>query len=99
MDKTGWLTHYLHTTQYAVTEFSHIIDLDKPDSIPGIFVQFDIEPINLQITAKKLGTVQFITRLCGVFGGMFVVVGIVLNITQTFTRFFHQKLFSNKKEF
>jgi hypothetical protein len=68
--------------QYAVTEYSHLMNANRPDSVPGIFVQFEIEPITLQITASKLGTIQFITRLCGVFGGVFVVVGMLLHFSQ-----------------
>lgn len=65
------------TNQYAVTEFNHKLDPDNPDAMPGIFLKYDIEPLLLRITQYRLGIVQFITRTCGVIGGVFVTTGMI----------------------
>jgi endoplasmic reticulum-Golgi intermediate compartment protein 2 len=62
----------LYTTQYAVTELSHLIEENRPDSIPGVFVRFEMELIVVKITATRHGVMQFITRLCGIVGGYLV---------------------------
>ncbi|KAI8909015.1 endoplasmic reticulum vesicle transporter-domain-containing protein [Gorgonomyces haynaldii] len=76
------------TNQYAVTEFAHVIDIEKPDSVPGIFVQYDIEPISVRITANRMSLLQFLTRLCGVVGGVFIVFGMCLRAYQSLVSFF-----------
>lgn len=81
IDRLTWvMSKVIYTTQYAVTEFNHTINPEKPDALPGIFVQYDIEPISVKITATRIGTIQFITRLCGIVGGVFVVFGMLLRL-------------------
>lgn len=59
----------LVTNQYAVTEFSHIVDPNKPDALPGIFIKYNLEPISVRVTQQHTGLIQFITRTCGIIGG------------------------------
>ncbi|EGF81798.1 hypothetical protein BATDEDRAFT_86854 [Batrachochytrium dendrobatidis JAM81] len=68
----------LLTNQYAVTEFSHAVDPQNPDALPGIFIKYHIEPISVRITESRLGLVQFTTRMCGIIGGAFVTIGAIL---------------------
>ncbi|KAH9248216.1 hypothetical protein BASA81_014137 [Batrachochytrium salamandrivorans] len=70
----------LLTNQYAVTEFSHAVDPENPDVLPGIFIKYHIEPISVRITESRLGLVQFTTRICGIIGGAFVTIGAILAI-------------------
>ena len=57
------------TNQYAVTEFFHEVDEQKPDTFPGIFIKYNIEPILVRITDTRQSLVQFIKRICGIIGG------------------------------
>ncbi|KAI8898274.1 endoplasmic reticulum vesicle transporter-domain-containing protein [Globomyces pollinis-pini] len=57
------------TNQYAVTEFSHPVDPNNPDALPGIFIKYNIEPILVRITQLRRGFIEFITRTCGIIGG------------------------------
>jgi hypothetical protein len=84
IDRINFFTNHLNTMQYAVTEYSHNVVLDGPrsDSLPGIYFLFGIEPITLTITARKLSTLEFLTRISGIVGGIFVVVGMLLKLCQ-----------------
>lgn len=47
IDNTVVFGGFLVTNQYAVTEFSHEIDPNRPDAMPGIFIKYDIEPLSV----------------------------------------------------
>ncbi|CAG8495497.1 10155_t:CDS:2 [Racocetra fulgida] len=68
----------LLTNQYAVTDYTRIIDETKPTGVPGIFFKYDIEPISVRITEKSVTFAKFLTRLCGLVGGVWVTAGFVL---------------------
>jgi nitrogen fixation protein FixH len=76
------------TNQYAVTEFNHAVDENNPDAVPGIFLKYDIEPIAVRVTQFRPGFVQFVTRTCGIIGGIFVTAGVFLRFVNWFQRFF-----------
>jgi hypothetical protein len=46
----------------------------------GIFMTYEIEPILVQITESRGGFMHFLTRMCGVVGGIYVTVGLLNNI-------------------
>ncbi|KAI8918695.1 endoplasmic reticulum vesicle transporter-domain-containing protein [Entophlyctis helioformis] len=71
------------TNQYAVTEFSHAIDPETPDTLPGIFVKYNIEPVLVRVTEYRQPLIPFITRMCGIVGGAFVTIGAILNAVHT----------------
>lgn len=62
---------YLYTNQYAVTEFSHAVDPEKPDALPGIFIKYDLEALSVKVIQSRRGIIQFLTRSFGVIGGTF----------------------------
>ena len=76
----------LLTNQYAVTEHQHTINQEHPDNFPGIFIKYSIEPISVRITARKRGLVEFITRFCGIIGGIYVTFGALVSFTKFVTK-------------
>lgn len=70
-------TNTILTSQYAVTDYYRTLD-DRPghQGLPGVFLKYDIEPISVRVTAARQGFFHFITRLCGIIGGIFVTVGM-----------------------
>ncbi|CAG8570816.1 10996_t:CDS:2 [Cetraspora pellucida] len=68
----------LLTNQYAVTDYTRIIDETKQPGVPGIFFKYDMEPISVRITEKSTTFTKFLTRLCGLVGGVWVTAGFVL---------------------
>ena len=75
---TMFFESVLLTNQYSVTEHYKSMDPDHPESFPGIFIKYEIEPISVRITAKHLGFIQFLTRFCGIIGGVFVSAGYIM---------------------
>lgn len=63
-----------------MTEFNHAVDPNNPDAIPGIFLKYNLEPLAVKVTQYRGSLVDFITRTCGIIGGVFVTSGIVLRL-------------------
>ncbi|TKA26506.1 hypothetical protein B0A50_05343 [Salinomyces thailandicus] len=60
------------TNQYAVNEQSHSV---PENSVPGVFVKFDIEPIQLVIAEEWRGILGLGVRLVNVVSGVLVAGG------------------------
>jgi len=64
--------HAIKTNQYAVTSQSHAV----PDqSVPGVFVKFDIEPITLSVVEEWGGFWPLVIRLVNIISGVMVAGG------------------------
>ncbi|KAF3912581.1 hypothetical protein ABW21_db0205856 [Orbilia brochopaga] len=68
----------LHTNQYSVTEQGRSM---SPQSVPGIFFKFDVEPIKLTISDSSTSWIYFIVRLANVIGGVMVAGGWLYKIS------------------
>lgn len=62
------LGHKIDTNQYSVRLFE---TTDK--YIPGIFFQYDFEPIKMIVIEKRLSFFQFVIRLVTIIGGLWVI--------------------------
>lgn len=69
----------LHTHQYSVTDYARPIEHGK--GVPGIFIKYDIEPLQMTIRERSVSLVQFLVRLAGVVGGVWVCVGYAFRVT------------------
>jgi hypothetical protein len=67
--KSIFSTHAIKTNQYAVTSQSHAV---PENSVPGVFVKFDIEPIMLAVVEAQGGFWRLIVRLVNVVSGVMV---------------------------
>ena len=92
IDNTRWFFQkVLLTNQYAVTEHQRTLNVQHPDAFPGIFINYALEPISVRITARKHGFVQFITRFCGIIGGVYVTLGILVTLGKWFSKHLSEK--------
>ncbi|KAJ8112665.1 hypothetical protein OPT61_g5012 [Boeremia exigua] len=64
--------HAIRTNQYAVTSQSHTV---PEQSVPGVFVKFDIEPITLSIIEEWGGFWPLVVRLVNIISGVMVAGG------------------------
>ncbi|KAH6625488.1 endoplasmic reticulum vesicle transporter-domain-containing protein [Boeremia exigua] len=64
--------HAIKTNQYAVTSQSHTV---PEQSVPGVFVKFDIEPILLSVVEEWGGFWRLVVRLVNVISGVMVAGG------------------------
>ena len=46
-------------------------------SAPGIYFYYDFYPVSVNYEETKPGFLQFVTRICGIIGGVFTVAGVV----------------------
>ncbi|TPX50431.1 hypothetical protein SeLEV6574_g00904 [Synchytrium endobioticum] len=69
------------TNQYAVTDYQRSIDhLRGAQGTPGIFIRYEIEALSVRITETRSSSfLHFVTRMCGIVGGVFVTAGMLLN--------------------
>ena len=75
----------LHTHQYSVTDYTREIEHGK--GVPGIFIKYDIEPLMMTVRERGTSLVQFLVRLAGVLGGVWVCVGYAFRVTSRLTSF------------
>ncbi|OMH80579.1 ER-derived vesicles protein 41 [Zancudomyces culisetae] len=63
------------TNQYAVNTYkSEIVD---DSAHPGIYFNYDVEPIAVRVKEVRVPISKFIVRLCSVVGGAFVMIGFL----------------------
>lgn len=67
------------TNQYAVTEQSHHV---PENAVPGIFVKFDIEPIQLTIAEEWSSFPSLFIRLVNVISGVLVAGGWLYTMSE-----------------
>lgn len=53
----------------------------NPQSVPGIFFKFDIEPIQLNISDSHTSFLYFLVRLANIIGGVMVAGGWLYKIS------------------
>ncbi|XP_052797939.1 endoplasmic reticulum-Golgi intermediate compartment protein 2-like isoform X1 [Mya arenaria] len=76
--KVRTYTNNVDTYQYSVTERNRAIDHSSGShGVPGIFVKYDLFPFKIVVTEGHLPYSQFLVRLCGIVGGIFVVSGLL----------------------
>ena len=68
----------LASCQYSVTDqFKSAHDPSKGFVLPGVFFIYDISPIMVKFTEKRVSFTYFLTSLCAIVGGVFTVAGIL----------------------
>ena len=67
------------TNQYAVTQQSHPV---PENSVPGVFMKFDIEPILLTIAEEWSSIPSLFIRLVNVISGVLVAGGWLFQISE-----------------
>ena len=70
------------TNQYAVTEQVDVAN-KQSNQPPGLFFKYDIEPIALTITDRRMPFTQFFVRLINILGGVVVCTGWLYKIFET----------------
>ena len=70
---------HVFTNQYAVTEQSHPV---PENMVPGVFVKFDIEPIQLTIAEEWASIPSLFIRLVNVVSGILVAGGWCFQLSE-----------------
>lgn len=68
----------LDTYQFSVTERNRTINHSGGShGVPGIFVKYDLTALKIRVREEHKPYWQFLVRLCGIIGGIFVVSGLL----------------------
>ncbi|WBW73897.1 COPII-coated vesicle component Erv41 [Schizosaccharomyces osmophilus] len=73
----------LETNQYSLTENSVPRQLGFRSSPPGIFIEYDIEPLGVQIVDKYPSIVKCFLRVLSISGGLYVLMNWLEKIYST----------------
>ncbi|CAH1787324.1 unnamed protein product [Owenia fusiformis] len=75
----------LETYQYAVTERNRTINHSSGShGVAGVFVKYDLSALKFTVTEEHKPYWQFMVRLCGIIGGIFVTSGLIHSIMGCF---------------
>jgi len=70
----------VQTNQYSVTYHHKVVDLaDEHIELPGVFFKYDISEVMIFIQEDTKSFSRFLTRICAIIGGIWVVIGLVYN--------------------
>jgi len=66
------------TNQFSVTNHHSSVDLNSQHmELPGVFFRYEINPLMIKMVEADKSLSHFLTRLCAVVGGMWVVLGLL----------------------
>jgi len=75
----------IQSHQYSVTNHTDVIDLSNMATLqlPGIFFKYDFSPMLVKLERKPKYFTHFLTRLCAIIGGTWVVLGLIYSTLQS----------------
>jgi len=86
----------IDTNQYSITEHFRALDKADTQSLPGVFIFYELSPIMVRFTERRRPITHFLTQLCAILGGVFTVAGIIDRLVYNGTRLLEKKLQMNK---
>ncbi|KAL0352398.1 UNVERIFIED_CONTAM: Endoplasmic reticulum-Golgi intermediate compartment protein 3, partial [Sesamum calycinum] len=69
--------HVIQSNQFSVTEHVKGAELGQLQSLPGVFLFYDLSPIKVTFTETHVSFLHFLTNVCAIVGGVFTVSGII----------------------
>jgi len=68
----------LDTCQYAISKRHRVVDHSRGShGMPGIFIKYEMSPINVDVYETHRSYAEFLVRLCAIVGGIFATSGII----------------------
>lgn len=68
----------LRTNQYSQTYFFRHSDPSKGGThIPGLYLNYDLSPIHVEVNERRPSFFHFIVQLCAIIGGVFTVASML----------------------
>ncbi|KAL2232009.1 UNVERIFIED_CONTAM: Endoplasmic reticulum-Golgi intermediate compartment protein 3, partial [Sesamum indicum] len=69
--------HVIQSNQFSVTEHVKGAELGQLQSLPGVFLFYELSPIKVTFTETHVSFLHFLTNVCAIVGGVFTVSGII----------------------
>lgn len=67
----------LKTNQFSVTKNQKVVAGNTDNSLPGLFLSYELSPMMIRYTEKNRSFLHFLTSVCAIIGGIFTVAGLV----------------------
>ena len=85
----GYKKRIIESNQYAVTEHMRHVSPGSGRGLPGVYFYYEVSPVEAVFEEKYKGSIwQFLTSVCAIVGGSFVVMGLV----DVFVQYFGEKV-------
>lgn len=83
----------VYTNQFSVTTYQKTISAERGDSgMPGIFFSYELSPLMVKISEKSNSLGHFLTSICGIVGGIYVVASIIDSFLHSSIRVIRKKV-------
>lgn len=87
------------TFQYSVSEQSREIAHDKNShGTPGIFFKYDVSALRVNVHERHESLLAFLTRLCGIIGGVMTCSGLVSSLVSLAVDCFTCRFFQRQSD-
>lgn len=70
-----------NTYQYSVTKSAKLISGANTQSLPGVFISYELGPIMIKFIEKSKSFSHFLTSICAIIGGLFTIAGMLDGFT------------------
>eukprot|EP00605_Chrysophyceae_sp_TOSAG23-4_P002248 GSChrysophyteH1.ASY1.ANO1.2492.1 assembled CDS len=67
----------IESNQYAVTEHLRHLAPGSGRGLPGVYFNYEISPVQAVYEEKTAKLTSFVTSLCAILGGLYVVMGVI----------------------
>ena len=86
----------LVTNQYSVTEHYRSTNPKEGQGLPGVFFFYELSPIMVSISERRIGLLHFLTQLSAIVGGVFTVAGMLDRLLYSSLKQIEKKLTMGK---
>lgn len=67
----------VQSNQYAVTEHLRHLSPGSGRGLPGVYLFYEVSPLQAVFEERRKGVLPFVTGLCAVVGGVYTVMGLL----------------------
>lgn len=83
----------VHTNQFSVTTYQKSVSASRGDSgMPGVFFSYELSPLMVKISENSNSFGHFLTSVCGIVGGIYVVASIIDSFLHSSIRVIRKKI-------
>lgn len=82
----------IHTNQFSVTTYSKAYESGSDSGMPGIFFNYELSPLMVKISETSNSIGHFLTSVCAIVGGIYVVASLIDGFLFSSYRIFKRKI-------
>lgn len=83
----------IHTNQFSVTTYQKAYEPNSGDTgMPGVFFSYELSPLMVKISERSNSFGHFLTNVCAIIGGIYVVASLIDSILFSSIRVIKRKI-------